>query len=68
MADELALFGAGDSPADDVPRASIQPETLPDWQVAAIRSALDRAGLVDMRARQEAVERLIGRSVESLRR
>lgn len=54
MTDGLDLFGGDDSPEAIVVPAGPLHEALPDWQVSSIRTALDRAGLVAMEARQPA--------------
>lgn len=68
MSGDLSLFGDDD---DAEPSAPVQPartETgIPDWLVDQLREALTARGLTATVERQQAVEDLAGRPVESLR-
>ena len=65
MSGDLSLFG------DDQPDEPVQPvrteASIADWLVDAIRKALTARGLTTMVERQEAIETVAGRPVESLR-
>jgi hypothetical protein len=63
---ELSLFGS-DEP--DVEQAQLlrPDDSIADWLVDAIREALTARGLTTMTERQQAVEAITGRPVESLR-
>ena len=65
MAGNLSLFG------DDQPDEPVRPvpaeASIADWLVDAIREALTARGLVTMAERQQAIETVAGRPVESLR-
>ena len=62
---DLSLFG------DDQPSEPIQPvrteASIADWLVDAIREALTARSLTTMAERQQAIEAVAGRPVESLR-
>lgn len=68
MSGDLSLFGDDD---DAPPAAPVQPAstvgTIPDWLVDQLREALTARGLTGTAERQQAVEDLTGRPVESLR-
>ncbi|GCD90184.1 hypothetical protein [Nocardioides sp. LS1] len=65
MSDDPSLFG------DDAPGVPSEPVNAPwpitDWQVDLLRRALDARGLTSMAERQQAIECVAGRAVESLR-
>lgn len=68
MSGDLSLFGDDD---DAEPSAPVQPApteaSIPDWLVNQLREALTARGLTATPERQQAVEDLAGRPVESLR-
>lgn len=68
MSDDLDLFGnpADDSSDDAEQLAESMPELAARWQVDLLRKALDSRGLIDLGARREAIERVVGRPVDSL--
>ena len=65
MSGDLSLFG------DDQPEEPAQPvqteESIADWLIDALREALTARGLTTMSERQQAIEAIVGRPVESLR-
>jgi len=64
----VSLFG--DDTGPEPARPASQPasaDTVADWQVSQLRSALDATGLTAMEDRQALVVELLGRSVSSLR-
>ncbi|MCZ2839931.1 hypothetical protein [Modestobacter sp. VKM Ac-2985] len=65
MSGDLSLFGDDppDEPAQPVPAEA----SIADWLVDAIREALTARGLVTMAERQETIESVAGRPVESVR-
>ncbi len=66
MSGELSLFGGDASPeepAEPVPTEA----SIADWLVNDIRTALTTRGLTTMAERQEAIEAIVERPVESLR-
>ena len=67
MSDDLFLFG--DEPAPSIGSAAPAPTEAPiaDWQVDLVRKVLDAQGLRSMAERQQAIEAVVGRPVESLR-
>ena len=66
MSGELSLFGESASPDEPVrPLAGETP--IADWLVKNIRTALASRGLTTMAERQQAVEAVVERPVESLR-
>ena len=62
---DLSLFG-GDQPSEPVQPVRTE-ATIADWLVDAIREALTARGLTTMTERQQAIEAVVGRPVESLR-
>lgn len=65
MPDDLSLFG--DDGDESPTQAVTAPSPVADWQVDLLRKALDAQGLTGMTERRSAVERAVGRQVESLR-
>lgn len=58
------LFADLRPPQPDPPAAS--PDRLADWQVVAMRKALDDAGVSSMAERQQLIEGYVGRPVAAL--
>ena len=65
MPDDLSLFD--DGPDESPTQAVAAPRPVADWQVDLLRKALDAQGLTGMTERRSAVEKAVGRQVESLR-
>lgn len=65
MPEDLSLFG--DEPDEATLPAAPRPSPVADWQVDLLRKALDAQGLTGMAERRSAVEKAVGRQVESLR-
>ena len=65
MPDDLSLFGDDDN--ESPTQAVAAPSPVADWQVDLLRKALDAQGLTGMTERRLAVEKVVGRQVESLR-
>jgi hypothetical protein len=63
---ELSLFGS-DEPEEEQAQPLRSDDSIADWLVDAIREALTARGLTTMTERQQAVEAVTGRPVESLR-
>lgn len=66
MSGELSLFGDDASPDEPAPPVATE-ATIADWLVNDIRTALTTRGLTTMAERQEAIEAVVERPVESLR-
>lgn len=67
MSGDLSLFGDDDA-EPSAPVQSVRTEaSIPDWLVDQLREALTARGLMSTVERQQAVEDLAGRPVESLR-
>lgn len=68
MSGDFDLFGnPADDSTNDAEQAGEQtPELAARWQVDLLRKALDSRGLTDLVARREAIERVVGRPVDSL--
>ncbi len=69
MSGELSLFGGDASPGEPVQPIHPVPAEAPiaDWLVNDIRTALTTRGLTTMAERQQAIEAIVERPVESLR-
>jgi hypothetical protein len=63
---ELSLFGGDASPEEPVQSASAE-APIADWLVKDIRTALTTRGLTTMAERQQTIEAIVERPVESLR-
>ncbi|MGR7026341.1 hypothetical protein [Geodermatophilus sp. URMC 62] len=66
MSGELSLFGDDASPHEPTQPVATE-ATIADWLVNDIRTALTSRGLTTMAERQEAIEAVVERPVESLR-
>ncbi len=66
MSGELSLFG--DDASTEEPTRPVPTEApIADWLVSDIRTALTAGGLTTMVERQQAIEAIVERTVESLR-
>ncbi len=66
MSGELSLFG-GDASLEESAQPVPAEAPIADWLVNDIRTALTTRGLMTMPERQQAIEAIVDRSVESLR-
>ncbi len=66
MPGELSLFGGDASPEESEQRVPAE-AGIADWLVNDIRTALTTRGLTTMAERQQAIEAIVERPVESLR-
>ncbi|MGY1701417.1 hypothetical protein [Geodermatophilus sp. SYSU D00766] len=66
MSGELSLFGGDASPEEPVQAVPTE-APIADWLVNDIRTALTTLGLTTMAERQQAIEAIVDRPVESLR-
>lgn len=66
MSTDGTLFGDGDpGNCASVEQPNVS-DSIADWQLRQLRSALDKLGLTTMHERQAVIERLVGRHVEAL--
>ncbi len=66
MSGELSLFGGDASPEEPV-QPVVAEAPIANWLVNDIRTALTTRGLTTMAERQQAIEAIVERPVESLR-